>query len=360
MPTYLWTAKNASGAEVAEKVTAPNAQLARELLEKRGHTDLKLIGDDIMAEFTAKNEALANVPAAKRVEWTRKGKITFREYVAKVARDVSFIALACAPLILWRWSRGDYRGAMLFGLVLVCTIAAFAWIRHKPYLFTRMLEAREWHRADETLRLLQRLADVMKPEETSLYRSRALVWKGEFSTALADWRQHESKVSPWLYFSHLSELYEEAGDVDRAIDLIEQSLAHNPNIGALYIDVAWKYLVNERNLPRAKQLTDHAGLLEQSEMAPPFLLRNRGIIALREGRFEEAEKLFLGAIAILDANKGWTFIYSNKMIVKGFLSLARAKLGKLAQARQDFAEAKEWLEAAQVTPLLSACQAELC
>ena len=52
MPIYLWTGKNAQGVEIAEKITAPTPELARDLLEKRGYTDLKLLKDDLMAEST--------------------------------------------------------------------------------------------------------------------------------------------------------------------------------------------------------------------------------------------------------------------------------------------------------------------
>ena len=359
MPTYLWTVKDARGAEIAEKITAPTAQLARELLEKRGYTDLQLINDDIVAEFSRGNQAIDDAPAEKRVEWTRKGKITFGEYVAAIAKDVGLLALACGGGMFWRWSRGDLWGVFFFGLIIVITTIILARLRYKSYLFTRMLDAREWHRAEETLRLLQRLTPVMKPEDMSLYRSMALVWKGEVAIALADWQQHEGKISQWLYLSHLSSLHEEAGNIDLAFALREQAIAANPNIGALYIDLAWTYLIHERDLRRAKEATEQAQILELNELAKPFLIRNRGIIALREGRFEEAEKVLSEALAFWTANKRMHLSYTNLMLTKAFLCQARAKLGKVAQARADFAEAKEWLEAAKVTPVLTACERTL-
>jgi tetratricopeptide (TPR) repeat protein len=360
MPTYLWSVKDAQGAEIAEKITAPTAQIARELLEKRGYTDLKLIHDDIVAEFSRDNQALADTPAEKRLKWMRSGgKTTFVGYLLKVARDVALLALACGGGMFWRWSRADSLGVFFFGLILVVTTVLFARIRFKSYLFTRMLDAREWHRADETLRLLHSLATVLKPSDLSLYRSLALVWKGDLPTALADWQQHEPKISQWLFLSHLSSLYEAVGDIDRSIQLAEQSVAANPNIGALYVDLTWKYLLHERDLRLAKEANEKAQTLELSELAQPFLIRNRGIIALREGRFADAEKLLSQSLATWTANRKMYFRYSNMMITKGFLSQVRAKLGNINRARSDFAEAEEWLEAAQVTPLLTACRRAL-
>jgi DNA-binding TFAR19-related protein (PDSD5 family) len=82
-------------------------------------------------------------------------------------------------------------------------------------------------------------------------------------------------------------------------------------------------------------------------------------VALREGRPEEAEKLLQEALAVWEAKKGQHFRYANMMLTKGLLCQARSRLGKLAQARKDFAEAKEWLQAAKVTTVLKACEASV-
>jgi tetratricopeptide (TPR) repeat protein len=356
MPTYLWTGKNAHGAETAEKINAPTAELARELLEKRGYTGLKMLKDDLMAEISSKNEIITKMSAAKEAELLRKGKITFGEYAWRVVRDLGFLGIAGAGLVVLFWGRHPYLAAFV-ALVIVTITVTFTRIRLHGYLFTKMIEAREWHRADETLRLLLRLEKVLKPEDVSLYRSLALIWKGNVASGIADWAQHQSRISPWRYSAHLSILYENAGDTDRAIELGEQAVAQNPNVGALYIDLAWKYLLHERNLLRAKELLDQADRLEQIELAKPFLLRNRGIVALREGQFAEAERLFLEALGILQAHKEMHFRYSNIMLTKAFLAQAAAKLGKVDQAKKDFAEAKKWLEAAKMTPVLKACGA---
>lgn len=356
MPTYLWTGKNAQGVEIAEKINAPTPELARDLLEKRGYAALKLLKDDVMAEITSKNEVLTKMSAAEEAALLLKGKVTFSEYVINIFRDVGLIAIACLGLVTLFWGRHPYL-AVFFGLIIVPIAVAFARVRRHGYLFTKMIAAREWHRAEETLRLLQRLEKVLKPEDVSLYRSLALIWKGNVASGIADWAQHQSKISPWRYSAHLSILYENAGDIDRAIELGELAVTQNPNVGALYIDLAWKYLLHERNLPRAKELLDQAERLELIEIAKPFLLRNRGIVALREGRFAEAEKLLLESFGIFQAHKQMHFRYSSMMLTKGFLAQAAAKLGKAQQAKEDFAEAKEWLEAAKMKPILKACEA---
>jgi tetratricopeptide (TPR) repeat protein len=356
MPIYLWTGKNAQGVEIAEKITAPTPELARDLLEKRGYTDLKLLKDDLMAEMSSKNEVITKMSAAEEAALLRKGKVTLGEYAIGIFRDVGFLAIACVGLVALFWVRHRYV-AIFFGLFILPITVAFARVRRHGYLFARMIEAREWHRADETLRLLMRLEKVLKPEDISLYRSLALIWKGNVASGIADWAQHESKISPWRYSAHLSVLYEQAGDIDHAIDLGERAIVQNPNVGALYVDVAWKYLLHERNLPRAKELLNHADQLELIEMAKPFLLRNHGIVALREGRFADAEKLLLEAFGIFQAHTKMHFRHSSMMLTKGFLAQAEAKLGKTQQARKHFAEAKEWLEAAKMGPILKACAA---
>src|SRR3954470_6610697 len=202
MPTYLWTGKNARGVESAEKINAPTPELARDLLEKRGYTDLKLLKDDLMAEMSSKNEVITKMSAAKEAELLRKGKITGGEYAMRVVRDVAFIAIACGGLVILLWGRHRFL-AIFFCLTVVFTTVAFARIRLHGYLFTKMIEAREWHRAEETLRLLLRLEKTLKPEDVSLYRSLALIWKGNVASGIADWQQHESKMSPWRYLAQL-------------------------------------------------------------------------------------------------------------------------------------------------------------
>jgi len=243
-------------------------------------------------------------------------------------------------------------------------VISIAVIRLNTYLFARMIEAREWHRAEEVLRLLGWMKIVgrlthggLRAEDAARYRSMALVWQGKVVEALAEWTQHESKLKEWTFISHLSGLHEEAGNLDYAFELREKSVALNPSIAALWTDLAWKYLQHERNLPRAKEAMAQAEKLAQPELAKPHLIRNRGIIAMREGRYEEAEKLLQEALGIWEASKGQHFCYSNRMLTKGFLCQARARLGKLTQARKDFAEAKGWLKAAKIRTVLDRCEA---
>jgi tetratricopeptide (TPR) repeat protein len=362
MPIYLWTAKDTKGVENALKVNAPTAQEARTVLEGQGYTDLKLIKDDLMAEFTAKSEVVSNLSAAEQVKTLSGGKTTLSKYVYKVARDIASTALICGALIWWRWTRHDVIGMVVYSSILAVTAAVIAAIRLNSYLFARMIQAREWHRADDVLRLLRWMDALgklthagLRSEDAARYRSLALIWKGRTYEGFADWQQHESKLKPWSYLSHLSGLYDQSGDIDRALQCAKQSVAQNPQVGALVTDLAWKYLLHERNLPRAKEAIEQSEKLEQTEIAKPFMIRNRGVLALREGRAEEAEKLLQEALAMWDAKKGQHFRYANMMLTKGFLCQARSRLGKLPQARKDFAEAKPWLEAAKVTGLLNAC-----
>src|ERR1041385_6451517 len=110
MPIYLWTAKNASGVESAQKISAPSAQHARSFLEAQGYSDLKLIKDDIMAEITAKSEEVTNLTAAEQVKTLTAGKTTLGNYFFKVARDSFTAILFGALLISWRLSRHDVIG----------------------------------------------------------------------------------------------------------------------------------------------------------------------------------------------------------------------------------------------------------
>jgi tetratricopeptide (TPR) repeat protein len=366
MPIYLWTAKDAKGTENALKVDASSAQQARSILEGQGYTDLNLVKDDIIAEITAKSEVVSNLSAAEQVKTFSAGKTTISKYAYRIARDIASIALICGALIWWRWMRRDVIGMVLYSLILAVTAGVIAAIRLNSYLFARMIEEREWHRADEVLRLLRwmdalaKLTRVgLRPEDAARYRSFALVWKGNTSEGFAVWQQHELKMQSWTYLSHLSRLYDQAGDIDLAFECAEKAVAQNPQVGALVTDLAWKYLLHERNLPRAKEAIEQSEKLEQTKLAKPFMIRNRGILALHEGCPEEAEKLLEEALAIWDSKKGRHFRYSNMMLTKAFLCQARSRLGKLAQARKDFAEAKPWLQAAKVAGLLNACQASV-
>jgi tetratricopeptide (TPR) repeat protein len=366
MQTYLWLVKDGKGIESSQEVIAESAQEARLRLEEGGYCDLRLVKDDIMAEINAKSDALSVMSAADQVKLYRAGKTTFGKYLFKVAKDVAWVAAICGLSIWYSWNRRDHSRLLLFhGGAFVLVLLWVAAVRLNTFLFARMIELCEWHRADDVLRLL-RVMDVMKratavgmkPEDAARYRSRALVWKGRFDEGVAEWQRHQACFKPWTYAAHLGGLYEHAGDVDRGLLLAEQAVKLNPKIGAYMVDLAWKYLLHDRDLARAKEAMDAAEKLEMAELAKPFVIRNRGIIAMREGKLDEAEKLLEQALAIWHADVGRHFRYSNLMLTKGYLCQTRARVGKADQARKDFAECKPWLQAAEMKMMLAGCEAQ--
>ena len=199
----------------------------------------------------------------------------------------------------------------------------------------------------------------LKQEQDARYRALALVWEGKFEEGIAVWKAQEANMKPWTYLSHLSRLHEEEDNIDHAFELREKGIASNPNIAAYWLDLAWKYLEYGRNLPRAKEALARAEALDLTDMMEPFLIRNRGLLAMREGRFDEAEKLLEEAFGVWRKSTKQHFQYSNLMITKGYLCQVRARLGKMKQAREDFAEAKKWLKISRMKILLNGCEAAI-
>lgn len=366
MPTYLWKGKDPNGIEKPVKVNAVTTQEARQNLESQGFTDLTLVKDDLMAEISEKSEVISKMSADEQIKSLSHGPTTLTRYAMKVVRDVLSLTALCGLLIWWRWSRNDTTGAIEFGVILAIVIAVIAVIRLNSLLFAQLTDAQEWRRSKQMLRLLELMKLIgrltktgLKPHDDARYRSLAWVWEGHFKKGVAEWKAEEKAIKPWSFLSHLSRLHEEAGDLDQAFELREKGIQSNPNIGAFWLDLAYKYLEHGRNLSRAKEALAQAEALDLPEIAEPFLIRNRGLLAMREGRFEEAEKLLEQALDFWRANTKQHFRLTNIMITKAFLCQVRARLGKTKQARQDFAEAKKWLIATRNKLLLDACEAAL-
>ncbi len=249
--------------------------------------------------------------------------------------------------------------------MIICG-GAFAWIftiHLTRWLYARLIEAREWHRIKSIRRITRwmqtigRLTNVNVPAH-DLARTHALTlaWEGKLDQALRQFEPYKPKLSPWLYALQVAGIYGAAKDAEGDINHTERAVALNPETSVAQIDLAWKYLYYHRDLHLAKAAMDAAAKLETSNLAIPFVIRNNGIIALREGKLEDAERLLLESEKIWFEARERFFRYSNLMLTKAFLCQTHAAMGKISLARKEYADARRWLQAANETDILETCR----
>lgn len=365
MHTYLWAGRKHGGEETAERINANTAQEARKILEGKGYTDLRLLKDDAMAEFTAQSSALNNLQPIQEAKLLKNlYRPTFWTVLGKTLRHGIFLWVLVA-IFVWAdvWNHRSPVINLSLGAFAFCAVFL---VHTNRWLYQKLNEAREWHRPKSVRRIaswlerLGRLTGVkIPPHEFARMRALALAWEGNLDQALREFSAFQSTLSPWLYAMFVSGIYSAADDTEGDINYSERAVALNPNTATTHLDLAWKYLYYNQDLAKAETALEAGSRLELNELAIPFLKRNRGILAFRQGRLEEAEHFLVEARNLWLEAKGRVFSYSNLMIIHAYLSQVHAAMGNLALAQKEFAEARPWLEAVKDKLLLQACHCAL-
>lgn len=362
MRKYLWQAKDAEGREVSRYIVAESAHAAREQLLAEGLRDLSLIRDDIVADIAAKSPSLAHLSAEEAVKIHRLPKMTRGRLAWNVLKDCGFIGVIALAFAARSWQRGRTGMALATVAIFGVFVIYATLLRLNSYLWTRLNEAREWQDIGEVFRLSNWLARIrgltgkgIAQHQLIKFRTLAFAWQGNLTQALGEFRYYQDKFPPAQYASHVGSIYEAVGKIDESIQQAEQALTLDPKVAVYRSDLAWKLLYHDRDLTRAKALLDEADALVLPELARPFTLRNRGMIALREGRPEEAQRLLKEALEIWLGPAHKFFRATNEALTRAYLCQAEAQLGNRPAALEHFELAKPMLQLKGREHLLRAC-----
>ena len=221
MPTFLWSGRSPKGEKEVDEVTAENALEARKLLEARGWTELRQYTTELQ-DFV-KRQSEKSMAAAKRPTVTPKERLQYYEGTApglwlnwlksiRGSSGVIFVLVAC--LLLTMFDQRMQNKGLAMGIILsplVCLLLLYPalrwWFHRTKRLFVKLHEARTWHRWDEVLHCLHKLADSQQATKigigdfsTARYRALALAGLGRLDEAMRDYcaAAENAKTPQWL------------------------------------------------------------------------------------------------------------------------------------------------------------------
>lgn len=374
MPAFLFRARDASGAVVADQVEAATLAQARYALELRGYGDIEFhtgeSEEDIKRSILAGAEADLDDPE----DWTAADEIAARERQGAL-RKVGWAMKQHAPylLLLLVWNFFSWRGERPFGWAdwlgfsLTVLYALFFMLVVTPMLaFDQLLEAAVWRdwktqrRYIAVLRLLRVVFRVI-PESELLWReANALAATGRLPEALervAPLRDNPD-TAKHLYHSRASSLYELAGDFAGQLRCMEEAVAGHAEGTDVYIDLASVRIMRFRDVAGAQAALAKIEDRELTETARGAYLQVRGIVATEAGDHAAAEKDLREAEAIL-GKVGNALIQEFLANLRAYLALTLIATGRPQEARAQFLAACPLLVAQQSHQLVARVDAAL-
>jgi tetratricopeptide (TPR) repeat protein len=376
MPNFLWSGKAPSGQEDAEEVVAETPAAARQILEARGWTDLRLHTTDI-ADFISQRQKLASRIDPKL---TPKERLQYHEGTApglwgewvRSMGGATVTVLLLAGVLCWVicdrqmpnksfWIATS--ASLLAYRVLLYPVLRW-WFRQSKRLFVKLHTARTWHRWDEVLRCLDKLVKVQRTTHIGIndfsmarYRALALAGTGKLDEALAGFRAAAEKANtpPALYHSSLGGIYSVAGRYDKVLESQRTAFEEATDKSIYCIDLAM-CLVSRFNQPQeARQLLAQAEKMELAKNAISYLPLLRGAIAFREKNYSAMDKYVSEALADFENHpRGKRYLYEAIVLnCKSYLAISSAALGRKSEARKYFAQVEKYLELLDRPELIS-------
>lgn len=371
MPNFLWTAKDSNGRPIVREISADTIEQSKAVLLAEGCTDLVLRGDEIndAAErsFGDGPEVFGEevtVTAEEKLKFRNKPPPTFARAVFDSFTDDKWFTLCLVGLVGWLCYRHRYIYAAAIVAVAVVWTLFRVWLTLPGIYYRKIIEAREWHRWNEVEALVERCLklgrfnSIMIPAtELANSRAKALAGKGRLAEGIAHLQQFENDngMSGWLFKANVAALYDIVKQPDHAIALTEQAAAEKPT-PALYLDLAHRYLKDKRDVTKGRAAMAEAEKETMTDIAKPWHLRCRGMVAYLESDYSTARREFEEALAIWKSTPHQPFIHANLSITRAWLCCTLARQGEVKAATEYFSDAEEFLTAVDETDLLSECK----
>jgi tetratricopeptide (TPR) repeat protein len=367
MANFVWTAKNMWGDPVVREVKSATVEESKAVLLSEGCTDLVLKEDDIISATLEGFDEKSKVFGDEIVS-TAEARIKARDKqnrgaVAAFFGDNAYLFVAIL-IIGFAFRFLEPKTAIVTAMVVIPAAAFIFWVRLPLIYYNRINKAKDWHRWDQVLKLVEtseliRRFHFIKLPKTELPRCRAqaLTGMGRLSEAvyIFQFAENQPGMPGWLYKSYLSGIYGIAKQGDKVIELTLEAIAMNPN-AALYIDLAESLLRYKRDTAQAREALAVAEGVTLTDLAAPFLHRCRGVLAYLEGDLLLAKKELSTSLEISEATRRQPFRDGMIAIVKARLCCVHAKMGDNATAKKLFAQSKDYLVATDESELLAECQ----
>lgn len=356
MKTFLFTAVNADGKSVTERIEAENLPQARYKLEVRGYTEITFHESELSADVLN----LFDEKHAKNQQKLLKQQVS-SQYDTRLRRHffniLKFTWFWWAVILYLLYVNQDLRTVLWFaGSVLVIGYLALPSV-----IFNRLHEAHCWDR-NKLVRFWARVAKLYNPVsflkipelEIDIHLACADAREGNAENGLRRIAKYRTdpKVSERLYRLGVIRIYGNARDFDKVLQLLESSL----NGGNVFTEELLDYAVclarRHKQTSRARGVLERVFETELTALANLFVGYCQGVIEVEDGNFSQAEFYLKQVSKQLEPFRQNTFMVGLKSEVKAFLAVALAGSGEKDEAQKLFAEAKPYLIAIRENELL--------
>jgi tetratricopeptide (TPR) repeat protein len=252
---------------------------------------------------------------------------------------------------------------LIAGFCLVAWPLFVLWISLPGYYYSRLNQAKVWHRWDEVLGCVQAIRKIAKwsvvkfPEvELDKCTAQALASEGRLEEGLRIFEKHSATVPPFLYCSQVSTIYDAAKEQDKALEYAEKAVELAPENGTLLLDLAFRLSMHHNRPAESRALlarVDQSVLIPYARAYVPFV---EGIILFRENRFDEARAELLKAVAGIGKFLHQDLTRGSWLLAKSYLCAAEQKLGNFSAVKKLWKETQQFLVAHREDELIALCE----
>lgn len=241
----------------------------------------------------------------------------------------------------------------------------FLWTTLPGVAYQRLLWAKVWAKWNAVrrwvacLRFFKRYGIAPLPEmHLDGFVAKALAAEGQLNEAVAILNKYKNDetVPQSLLHGELGSVYEKARLFDKMIEHRAHAVAASTGSAAEHIDYALGLARYLRNPQQARVILASITDKEMTDLAAVYVSYCWGLIALEEGKYEDAKTHMLSAFQQATPYTTNILMLEFFMDLKAHLVIIFAKLGEKQHARQFFNEVKRFLIAHQEVDLLQRCR----
>ena len=365
MPEYVLTARDLEGRKVTERVEAPSADAAVQVLRDRGCTEVVLHTDDVGALYPVEDDVGKPVSPreylALRMIHGYLGDVVFlarKMYVSGwMLVLVAAVLLGARRMMTRPWSGLD--SVLVAFLALPVVLAVVAALLSPVRRYNRLLEHVAWGRWQRVLELLPSLQGKITPDESAFRKAEALAGLGRLDLAMRTVEPFSdgSQIPEWLYWGRLANVYESAGLTDQVVASHRKAAELAPDNATVLLDLALAILRYQRDPRSARALLEQVKTHAISDFAAPFVLMVEGMAALEEGRASGAKlKLEQALAGVRPFVGGCPLLEVFVAEMHAYLAIDAAAHFEWASARRHFRRAERRLRAVHRDDLVRRCE----
>jgi tetratricopeptide (TPR) repeat protein len=367
MPNFIWSVKDKQGKILIKEVIAETVEESKSMLLGEGYTEIELKRDDVM---DASSQIYASFNKGRRSQPEELIKVrenlrqtTFKLILETIIYD-KWLYAGMILLMILVFMTGRNILAIIVGIVTLSWLIFRIWLRLPEIYYVKLNKAKEWHKWNDVLRIAKKCEQVrsmhalkIPQTEIILSHAQALSGLGKLSEALDEFQQYENQpgVQSWLYKAQLASIYGIAKDYDMSIEYMWKAIKENPT-PTLYLDLASRLLRYKKDVTKAREVLSEVEKSTMVDIARPYYLLYKGIIAYIEGDYDFSRKQIAESLKIAERNRNYPFRDALINIIYSYLCCVLAKLGDLNTAKEYFAKAKKYLIATGESNLLEECK----